>query len=120
MYQKYADSQVKRRPCCSASRPPQLEAAGCCCQQRWDVAAAFCDWFIADTGCHAHGLLPGTFVHPFYGGRSAGWSVTMSQPRCVVPLLLTPAQGWRVSLMSESLAEAGGYKECVLQITGEK
>ncbi len=29
-------------------------------------------------------------------------------------------QGWRVSLMSESLAEAGGYKECVLQITGEK
>ncbi|KAL4446357.1 hypothetical protein ABPG77_003164 [Micractinium sp. CCAP 211/92] len=30
------------------------------------------------------------------------------------------SQGWRVSLMSESLAEAGGYKECVLQITGEK
>lgn len=30
------------------------------------------------------------------------------------------AQGWRVSLMSESVAEAGGYKECVLQITGDR
>lgn len=29
-------------------------------------------------------------------------------------------QGWRVSLMSESVAEAGGYKECVLQITGDR
>jgi len=29
-------------------------------------------------------------------------------------------QGWRVSLMSESSAEAGGYKECILQITGDK
>lgn len=28
-------------------------------------------------------------------------------------------QGWKVSLMSESSAEAGGYKECVLQITGD-
>eukprot|EP00890_Picochlorum_soloecismus_P006339 jgi/Picsp_1/6706/NSC_04048-R1_peptide chain release factor 1 len=29
------------------------------------------------------------------------------------------SQGWKVSLMSESSAEAGGYKECILQITGE-
>ena len=29
-------------------------------------------------------------------------------------------QGWRVERMSESVAESGGYKECVLQITGEK
>ncbi|PSC70498.1 Peptide chain release factor 1 [Micractinium conductrix] len=29
-------------------------------------------------------------------------------------------QGWKVSLMSESTAEAGGYKECVLQITGDR
>lgn len=29
-------------------------------------------------------------------------------------------QGWKVSLMSESSAEAGGYKECVLQITGDR
>lgn len=30
------------------------------------------------------------------------------------------SQGWKVSLLSESTAEAGGYKECILQITGEK
>mmetsp|Transcript_1944 Transcript_1944/g.3996 ORF Transcript_1944/g.3996 Transcript_1944/m.3996 type:complete len:415 (-) Transcript_1944:364-1608(-) len=30
------------------------------------------------------------------------------------------SQGWRVSKMSESVAEAGGFKECVLQITGDK
>lgn len=30
------------------------------------------------------------------------------------------SQGWKVSLMSESSAEAGGYKECILQITGER
>lgn len=30
------------------------------------------------------------------------------------------SQGWRVSLMSESGAEAGGYKECILQITGDR
>lgn len=29
-------------------------------------------------------------------------------------------QGWRVSLVSESLAEGGGYKEAVLRITGDK
>lgn len=29
-------------------------------------------------------------------------------------------QGWKVIRMSDSTAEAGGYKECVLQITGEK
>lgn len=29
-------------------------------------------------------------------------------------------QGWKVSLMSESTAEAGGYKECILQITGDR
>lgn len=29
-------------------------------------------------------------------------------------------QGWKVSLVSESVAESGGYKECILQITGEK
>jgi len=30
------------------------------------------------------------------------------------------SQGWKVTRMSESTAEAGGYKECVLQITGDK
>mmetsp|Transcript_3645 Transcript_3645/g.10470 ORF Transcript_3645/g.10470 Transcript_3645/m.10470 type:complete len:412 (-) Transcript_3645:1688-2923(-) len=30
------------------------------------------------------------------------------------------SQGWKVQRMSESVAESGGYKECVLQITGEK
>ena len=30
------------------------------------------------------------------------------------------AQGWKASLLNESTAEAGGYKECVLQITGDK
>ena len=29
-------------------------------------------------------------------------------------------QGWKVMRMSDSTAEAGGYKECVLQITGDK
>lgn len=29
-------------------------------------------------------------------------------------------QGWKVALVSESQAEGGGYKECILQITGEK
>ena len=29
-------------------------------------------------------------------------------------------QGWKVSLISESIAEAGGYKECILQISGDK
>ena len=29
-------------------------------------------------------------------------------------------QGWKVALVSESSAEAGGYRECILQITGEK
>jgi peptide chain release factor 1 len=29
-------------------------------------------------------------------------------------------QGWKVSLVSESDAEGGGYRECILQITGEK
>jgi len=29
-------------------------------------------------------------------------------------------QGWRVLRMNDSTAEAGGYKECVLQITGDK
>jgi peptide chain release factor 1 len=30
------------------------------------------------------------------------------------------SQSWRVSLVSESAAEAGGYKECILQITGDR
>jgi len=30
------------------------------------------------------------------------------------------SQGWKTSLMSESTAEAGGYKECILQITGDR
>ena len=29
-------------------------------------------------------------------------------------------QGWKVALVNESSAEAGGYKECILQITGDK
>lgn len=29
-------------------------------------------------------------------------------------------QGWRVSLLSESLAESGGYKECILEIKGDR
>lgn len=29
-------------------------------------------------------------------------------------------QGWKVSLINESQAEAGGYKECILQIAGQK
>ena len=29
-------------------------------------------------------------------------------------------QGWKVALVSESSAEAGGYKECILEISGEK
>lgn len=29
-------------------------------------------------------------------------------------------QGWKVALVSESEAESGGYRECILQITGEK
>lgn len=29
-------------------------------------------------------------------------------------------QGWKVSLLSESTAEAGGYKECILQVTGDR
>lgn len=29
-------------------------------------------------------------------------------------------QSWKVSLLNESLAEAGGYKECVLQIKGDR
>ena len=29
-------------------------------------------------------------------------------------------QGWKYSLLSESEAEAGGYRECILQITGDK
>jgi peptide chain release factor 1 len=28
------------------------------------------------------------------------------------------SQGWKVSLVSESIADMGGYKTCVLQITG--
>lgn len=39
-------------------------------------------------------------------------------PAC--PASWLPLQGWKVSLMSESSAEAGGYKECVLQITGDR
>ena len=31
-----------------------------------------------------------------------------------------PPQNWKVSLMSESSAESGGYKECVLQIVGDR
>ena len=30
------------------------------------------------------------------------------------------ALGWKVALVSESLAESGGYKECILQITGDR
>lgn len=30
------------------------------------------------------------------------------------------SQGWKVALVSESQAEGGGFKECILQITGEK
>jgi peptide chain release factor 1 len=30
------------------------------------------------------------------------------------------AQGWKVALVSESSAEAGGYRECILQIAGDK
>lgn len=29
-------------------------------------------------------------------------------------------QSWKTSLVSESLAESGGYKECILQITGDR
>ncbi len=29
-------------------------------------------------------------------------------------------QGWKVSPLSESVAESGGYKECILQITGDR
>lgn len=29
-------------------------------------------------------------------------------------------QGWKVSLLSESSAEGGGYKECVLQVIGDR
>jgi peptide chain release factor 1 len=29
-------------------------------------------------------------------------------------------QGWKVALVSESEAEGGGFRECILQITGEK
>ena len=41
-------------------------------------------------------------------------------PHCcnAAPLLLL--QNWKVSLMSESSAESGGYKECVLQIVGDR
>lgn len=30
------------------------------------------------------------------------------------------SQGWKVSLVSESSADSGGYRECILQIKGEK
>ena len=36
------------------------------------------------------------------------------------PPRLPPTQGWKVQLMSESVAEAGGYKECILQIIGDR
>lgn len=29
-------------------------------------------------------------------------------------------QGWKVALVNESVAEAGGYKECILQVTGQR
>lgn len=29
-------------------------------------------------------------------------------------------QGWRTALISESSAESGGYKECILQVTGDR
>jgi peptide chain release factor 1 len=29
-------------------------------------------------------------------------------------------QGWKVAMVSESEADSGGYKECILQITGDK
>lgn len=51
------------------------------------------------------------------GGDEAGiWAGDLAR----MYMRFAEDRGWRTSVISESVADAGGFKECVMEVKGEK
>ena len=99
MYQKYADAQVR---CCHVD---------CFSQQVGQAAAVPPAPPPAVAGTCQLGPRRPALPAPCQLSGPASHRLTFPP---------THPQGWKVGLMSESVAEAGGYKECVLEIKGDR